>query len=145
MNKNESPALAERGRETAAIGFPRPEIGPLRSVRFGKLRWSFDLTLGPVTIQGFHIVVDDDGRPAFVAPPSIKDQYTGKYRSPVKADRAFLRELFDAAIARLEADEAQSEHATSSAAQRRAQGPSAILLESERRFEDALASFGSGA
>jgi hypothetical protein len=82
--------------------FPRFEVANLRDVAYGRIRWSFDLKVGPIMVE-CRVVADEDGQLKFAAPASIKDAYSQVYSSTVSIDRAFMREVFDVVVARIEA------------------------------------------
>jgi hypothetical protein len=123
---------------------PRFEIGPLRPLNYGRIRWAFDVTFGPITIEEFRIVVGTDEKPKFVSPPYVKDAFRGVYRSHVKVDRAFLLELFEIVVAQLNAPpEAKPERRPTQLPSRLVE-PSETLLQSEGRFDVAFASLDGG-
>jgi len=105
MNQKESPARQTQGSieaDTPRIEttFPQFEIANLRAVTWGRICGTFDLVIGPVTIE-CRIVANEDGRPKFVSPASIKEAYSGAYSSTVSLDRAFSAAVLERIVSEM--------------------------------------------
>ncbi len=86
------------GARSPVGAFPRFEVANLREVAYGKIRWTFDLEVGPITVE-CRIVADDDGQPRFTAPARIKDAYSQTYQATVNVERGFMEEVHRTAVA----------------------------------------------
>lgn len=111
MSTTKSPA--RQTRDSIELGpsnsvFPPFSVRNLREVDYGRLRWVFELVVGPVTVE-CNVMADDAGQPKFVTQAAVKDAYTQSYRSTVKLDRAFRDEVFDVVAAALRGEEADTE------------------------------------
>jgi hypothetical protein len=137
VSQIKSRAREARGCRTGDVtDFPRFEVANLREVAYGKIRWIFDLELGPVTVE-CQIVTGDDGQPNFTTPARIKDGYTRAFRSTVKVERDFMTEVHRAAVAAVRGEVYPGRSATTPDVDR-----AAWEQDQEARFERAFDEIG---
>lgn len=91
------------------------EVQNIRPVEFGRIRWQFDLEVGPIRLRDCVVVVDQEGRPQFAKPGSTKN-FRGLYSSLVDLDRGLAADVLSAVLARLSAEREQSFEADVSSA-----------------------------
>ena len=85
------------------------KVKNLQKVEYGRIQWLFDLDLGAVTLLKCRIVADHNQKPAFVAAAQVKDARSQKYISTVRLDRDFANTVFDAVLARINAEAEQGD------------------------------------
>jgi hypothetical protein len=76
-------------------------IWNLRPVCFGKVRWIFDLRIGPVTLRDTCVVYGEDHKPRFVAPRRIRESTTRSMIPAAEVDRLFMDRVFPAVLERI--------------------------------------------
>ncbi|MGC2407038.1 MAG: hypothetical protein WA431_11580 [Candidatus Cybelea sp.] len=76
-------------------------IWNLRSVCFGKVRWVFDLRIGPVTLRDTCLVYGEDHKPKFAAPNRIRESTTRSVIPVAEVDRLFMDRVFTAVLERI--------------------------------------------
>lgn len=112
QKQSPTPLQTEQGRDQECLrspdvlangASPSFEIGNIKRVAFGKIRATFDLVVGPITLLECKLIVGNDEAPKFIAPPSVKEHYSQAYRSTVEIDRKFARDVFDAVVEQLAA------------------------------------------
>lgn len=116
-------------RVTASVPF---RIVALQRVAYGSkvADFSIETPIGVVEADLF----TPQGREPFVQARSVRDKFTGQWRRTIALDCAFAARVLDAVRA-----PAQPTKVRRADPSPKAREPSATLLESERRFEDAFA------
>ncbi len=116
-------------REAANVPFT---IAAVRRVAFGAKAAEFAIitSLGVIYADLFM----PEGRAPFVQARSVRDKFTGQWRRTVALDRTFAARVLDALRER------PSPNVRRTQQERQVVEPSAVLLESEQRFD---AAFGS--
>jgi hypothetical protein len=134
--KENEPLGTARDADTEAalrVAAPVPfRIVALRHVTFGSktAEFSVETPLGVIEADLF----TPQGREPFVAARSVRDRYCGEWRRTVALDRAFAARILDA----LRAQPLQPKEKRVAREPHRPE-PSAALLKSEQRFDDASA------